>query len=299
VGAPSCAQSVYKWTGRRAYRINTGRPANGRAFFLRRSSPRSSVAPVFAVFTWRARTFLPIRLRTTIGSGNEQNPGRGHRPGHHVLVRGSVAARQSRDHRQRPGEPDDAQLCGVHGLGEADRGRGQESGTRCHPLVSVSVLLSFFTSRRPSLSRVRFDFVITRRRHARVLITRIVVTKYVFVEHGDGCVIDMKRSSSNRVVLLSAGRKNDLFTRSQMKHDLRSPYGCRSIRYDVACIGRFPDEPDEPGLESQTTPFCCRELAERWKSRHIKRRAPSDTRHDRPSAFGPRPATRLARHASQ
>merc|ERR1711963_656506 len=47
------------------------------------------------------------------------------RPGHDLLLRGRVPAWQGRDHRQRPGQQDHAQLRGLYRHREAHRGRGK------------------------------------------------------------------------------------------------------------------------------------------------------------------------------
>ena len=51
-----------------------------------------------------------------------------YRSGHDVLVRGRVPARESGNHRQRPGKQDDAVLRGLHRHGASHRRRRQEPG---------------------------------------------------------------------------------------------------------------------------------------------------------------------------
>ncbi|KAB8094204.1 hypothetical protein EE612_021325, partial [Oryza sativa] len=51
-----------------------------------------------------------------------------HRPRDDLLVRGGVAARPRRDHRQRPGEPHHPLLRRVHGHRAPHRGCRQEPG---------------------------------------------------------------------------------------------------------------------------------------------------------------------------
>lgn len=69
-----------------------------------------------------------------------------------------MAARQGGNHRQRPGQPDDTQLRGVHGLRAADRRRGQEPGEsdRCRGPKAVLVLRRLGGNRRghDSLPRI-------------------------------------------------------------------------------------------------------------------------------------------------
>lgn len=75
-------------------------------------------------YSYEGRVNINLLFACSDGEGSRSR----YRPRHDVLVRGRVPARQGGDHRQRPGQPHHALLCGVHGHRAPHRRRRQEPG---------------------------------------------------------------------------------------------------------------------------------------------------------------------------
>lgn len=106
------------WFGVRVYHFKLHTPSL--------TSGLINVKPLLRLAVTRAQAVYS-QVAFFVADGNQSTSGR-YRPGDHILLCGCVPTWQGGDHRQRPGQQDDAVLCGLHRHWASHRRCCQESG---------------------------------------------------------------------------------------------------------------------------------------------------------------------------